>query len=145
MTSEYEKHRYDDIIDLPHHRSSVHPHMSMHDRAGQFSPFAALTGHEAAINETARYTDSKIELSDEVKLKLNEQLQTVSRSIGSGEKFKFTYFVPDEKKQGGAYEEHSGSVKKIDAIQGFVLLNDGKTIPIDRIIRIESHVFTDLI
>ncbi len=138
MASEYEKHRYDDIIDLPHHRSSVHPHMSMHDRAGQFSPFAALTGHEDAINETARYTDSQIELSDEVKAKINEQLREACRNIGSGEKLSFTYFVPDERKNGGAYVEHSGSVKKIDTIEGIVLLTDRTAIPINRIINIEE-------
>lgn len=138
MASEYEKHPYDDIIDLPHHRSSVHPHMSMHDRAGQFSPFAALTGHEEAINETARYTDSQIELSDEVKAKINEQLQEACRNIGSGEKLNFTYFVPDERKKGGAYVEHSGNVKKIDAIEGVVLLTDRTAIPINRIINIEE-------
>ena len=145
MASEFEKHRYDDIINLPHHQSSVHPHMSIHDRAAQFSPFAALTGHEDAINETARYTDSRIEISEETKLKLNEKLEIAAETAGSGNVFKFTYFVPDEKKSGGAYVEYSESVKKIDPLAGLVMLTDHTTIVINEIVGIESDFFKDQI
>ena len=74
MLNENETHRYDDIINLPHHVSSVHPHMSMYDRAAQFSPFAALTGHDEAVRETARLTDSFVELSEDAGEELNKKL-----------------------------------------------------------------------
>ena len=76
-------HKYDDIINLPHHVSKKHPQMSLHDRAAQFSPFAALTGHKAAINETARLTDEKQILSEDVIAKLNEQLNLIKENIGT--------------------------------------------------------------
>ena len=57
------KKNYDDIINLPHHVSDHHPRMSMSDRAAQFSPFAALTGYEQAVQETARRVDGKLEIA----------------------------------------------------------------------------------
>ena len=94
--------KYDDIIDLPHHVSKVHPQMSIWDRSAQFAPFAALTGHDAAIKETARLTDERLELSDEVIMKLNDQLNMIRDNIGTEQEISITYFVPDEKKSGGA-------------------------------------------
>ena len=96
-------HKYDDIINLPHHVSKKHPQMSLHDRAAQFSPFAALTGHKAAINETARLTDEKQILSEDVIAKLNEQLNLIKENIGTNPIVTITYFVPDDRKSGGAY------------------------------------------
>ena len=89
-------HKYDDIINLPHHDSKKHPQMSLHDRAAQFSPFAALTGHKAAINETARLTDEKQILSEDVIAKLNEQLNLIKENIGTNPIVTITYFVPRE-------------------------------------------------
>ena len=139
MTDEYEKHRYDDIIDLPHHRSCVHPHMSMHDRAAQFAPFAALTGHEEAIKETARLTEKRTELSADAKQRLNEKLLEAAESAGSGRRFRFTYFVPDERKSGGAYVTVSAGVRKVDPASGLVLLEDRSSIIINEITEIEEE------
>ena len=117
-------HKYDDIISLPHHVSKKHPQMSLHDRAAQFSPFAALTGHKAAINETARLTDEKQILSEDVIAKLNEQLNLIKENIGTNPIVTITYFVPDDKKSGGAYISYTGVVKKIDEVQSHCRLPD---------------------
>ena len=129
--------KYDDIIDLPHHQSETRPHMSMHDRAAQFAPFAALTGYGDAVEETARLTDVRIELSDTVKEEINSVLQTISDSIGCAPDAVITYFVPDAVKEGGAYTTITGKVKKIDRYTRSVILADGKTIPIDDLLSIE--------
>ena len=88
-----DNHRYDDIINLPNPTSKKHPRMSLYDRAAQFSPFAALTGHEAAIKETARQTDEKLMLSDEVIAELNEKLNLIAETIGTQQRVRITYFV----------------------------------------------------
>ena len=103
MLEDNNNHEYDDIIDLPHPTSRKHPRMSLHDRAAQFAPFAALTGHEAAIKETARLTDRKAELSDEMIAELNDQINIIRDNIGTDQIIAVTYFVPDEKKSGGEY------------------------------------------
>ena len=58
--------KYDDIIDLPHHVSETHARMSRHDRAAQFSPFAALTGFEDMIDDTARDTSERYEANEQL-------------------------------------------------------------------------------
>ena len=119
-----DNHSYDDIINLPHPTSRNHPRMSLHDRAAQFAPFAALTGHDAAIKETARLTDERLELSDEVIMKLNDQLNMIRDNIGTEQEVSITYFVPDDKKSGGAYLTHSGIVKKIDEFERKLIMQD---------------------
>ena len=126
---------YDDIIDLPHPTSARHPRMSMTDRAAQFSPFAALTGHGAAIQETARLTDRKIELTEDEKAVLDEKLCLL---LDAGGEAVFTYFLPDEKKKnGGAYVTAAGSIKKLDLLERRVILTDGAIIPVEDILEIE--------
>jgi hypothetical protein len=115
--------------------------MSAHDRAAQFSPFAALTGYEAAVAETARLTDKKVELDDYEKEALNERLRIIQEHIGEKPEVCFTYFVPDKKKAGGAYVDTTGTVKKIDDYSRLVILCDGTRIPIDEIINIEGDLF----
>lgn len=137
-------HKYDDIINLPHHVSKKHPQMSLHDRAAQFSPFAALTGHKAAINETARLTDEKQILSEDVIAKLNEQLNLIKENIGTNQTVTITYFVPDDKKSGGAYISHTGVVKKIDEYNHTVILTDKTVIPIEQISEIQSDIFSEI-
>ena len=105
-----DNHSYDDIINLPNPTSTKHPRMPLSDRAAQFSPFAALTGHEAAIKETARRTDEKLMLSDEVIAELNEKLKLIAETIGTQQVVRITYFVPDNKKAGGAYISCSGCI-----------------------------------
>lgn len=125
---------YDDIIHLPHPTSARHPRMPMIDRAAQFSPFAALVGHGAAIEETARLTDQKVELTEEEKTLLDEKLRLLLETGGEGT---FTWFLPDERKDGGAYITATGKVKKIDPLEGRVILKDGTAIPIEDILEIE--------
>lgn len=128
-------HQYDDIINLPHHQSETRPHMSNYDRAAQFSSFAALTGHEEAIEETARLTDRKIELDEYTKEALSFKLQIINDNPGA--EIAVTYFQPDDKKSGGAYLTLVGCVKKIDEIEQTVILTDKTAIPINRISEIE--------
>ena len=137
-------HKYDDIINLPHHVSKKHPQMSLHDRAAQFSPFAALTGHKAAINETARLTDEKQILSEDVIAKLNEQLNLIKENIGTNQIVTITYFVPDDKKSGGAYISYTGVVKKIDEYNRTVVLTDKTVIPIEQISEMQSDIFSEI-
>ena len=131
--------KYDDIIHLPHHVSTKHPQMPIVDRAAQFSPFAALTGHDAAIKETARLTDQRIELDESQKKFLNEKLLLIAEEIEKHPVRSITYFVPDMKKEGGAYVRISGAVKKIDTDNRWILMEEGERIPIDEIIEIESE------
>ena len=137
-------HKYDDIINLPHHVSKKHPQMSLHDRAAQFSPFAALTGHKAAINETARLTDEKQILSEDVIAKLYEQLNLIKENIGTNQTVTITYFVPDDKKSGGAYISHTGVVKKIDEYNHTVILTDKKVITIEQISEMQIDIFSEI-
>ena len=106
-------HRYDDIIDLPHHVSEKHPHMPMLDRAAQFSPFAALTGYDAAIVETARLTDQKRELTEEQKQVINKGLHELQKRIKNDPLVTVTFFKPDDRKSGGAYRTVTGNAKKV--------------------------------
>ena len=124
---------YDDIINLPHPTSAKHPRMSMAARAAQFSPFAALAGHGAAIRETARITDRRIELTEEEKAVLDEKLCLL---LDTGGEAAFTYFLPDEKKNGGAYVTAAGSIKKLDLMEHRVILADGAVIPVEDILEI---------
>ena len=127
---------YDDIINLPHPTSAKHPRMSLADRAAIFSPFAALVGHGAAIEETARLTDQKIELTEEEKTLLDEKLRLLLETDGVGA---FTWFLPDGRKEGGAYVTTVGTVKKIDPLEGRVILTDRTAISIEDILEIEAQ------
>lgn len=132
---------YDDIIHLPHHVSATHPHMPIIDRAAQFSPFAALTGHDAAIKETARLTEERVELDEYMKNALNDRLQTIANRLKEHPEIAITYFQPDIKKSGGAYVTADGTAKKIDEDERVVVMSDGTVVPIDEIINIEGQIF----
>ena len=140
-------HKYDDIINLPHHVSASHPQMSLLDRAAQFSPFAALTGHDAAIKETQRLTEEWVDLDEDRKKLLDEKLQMIRESLFSGKdghslpEIIFTYFKPDEKKKGGAYLAAQGKVRKIDEYSHQVILEDGTALTIEHIVGIEGELF----
>ena len=120
---------YDDIINLPHPTSARHPRMPIADRAAIFSPFAAL--------ETARLTDQRIELTEEEKALLDEKLRLLVETGGVGA---FTWFLPDERKDGGAYVTNLGTVKKIDPLEGRIILTNRTVIPIKDILEIEIQV-----
>ncbi len=129
--------KYDDIIGLPHHVSSTRPHMPMLDRAAQFQPFRALTGYEDAVQETARYTDEKVELTEDEKALLDMELQRLSDDIASRPQVTLTCFRPDKKKSGGAYVTTTGRLKKIDDIEGALILASGERIVIEDILDIQ--------
>lgn len=137
--SEYYKdvHRYDDIIQLPHHQSTERPHMSLHDRAAQFAPFSALSGHEEAIEETARLTEEKVVLDEVALSKINETLYNISQHLSEKWKVSITYFRPDALKNGGAYLTDVGVVKKLDTVNKLVILDCGMKISMNQIVRVE--------
>ena len=139
--SNNDEHRYDDIIDLPHHVSTKHPHMAPIDRAAQFSPFAALTGHEAAIKETARLTEERVQLDENSKELLDVRLQVLREHLTERPDVTFTFFEPDEKKSGGSYVTITGKVKKIDAYEAKIILENGTRVSIDDIVAIEGNLF----
>ena len=128
--------KYDDIIDLPHHVSVRHPQMSMIDRAAQFSAFKALTGLEDDLAETARVTDSRIELSEQELSILNEKFTQICQK--EHPIVKVTYFVPDLFKDGGRYETITGTVKRIDPYEKFLIFTDRTTIKITDITDIDE-------
>ena len=132
---------YDDIINLPRPTSARHPRMPMIDRAAQFSPFAALVGHGAAIEETARQTDTRAELSEDAQERLNLQLQQIAETAGQNIPVTVLYFVPDQKKAGGAYRSCTGSVKRIDEFEQTVIMTDQTVIPIAQICAVEGELF----
>ena len=121
---------YDDIIALPHPEPRTHPRMSLHDRAAQFSPFAALTGHSAAIAETGRLTDSRITLDESEMARVDAALQRLRELLPQAPAVSITYFVPDERKAGGSYQTVTGTARRIDTVNGVLLLTDRREIPI---------------
>ena len=136
---------YDDIINLPHHVSKTRPQMSMLDRAAQFAPFAALTGYDAAIKETGRLTDERIELDDDTRASLDMKQAYLFEIIDEQPKISVTYFIPDAKKSGGAYVTVTGNLKRFDEYARLMLLTDGKKIPMDDIVDIESDLFRGIL
>lgn len=133
--------KYDDILNLPHHVSASRPHMPAADRAAQFAPFAALTGYDAAVRETARQTDARLELDECEKEALNDKLRVIDEHLENAPEVTVTYFRPDGRKAGGAYVTVSGAVRKIDGYARVVVLADGGRIPIDEIAGIDSDLF----
>lgn len=133
-------HRYDDIIGLPHHQSATRPHMPLTDRAAQFSPFAALTGYDAVITETARLTDRRIELDEDEKAAITQKLRTVLEHIRERPELTVTWFRPDGKKDGGAYVTVTGKVRRIDEYSRTILMTDGTRIPICDVTALEEEL-----
>lgn len=139
--NEENTHKYDDIVNLPHPTSSKHPRMSLYDRAAQFSPFAALTGHDEAVKETARQTDRRIELDEVTISKLNAKINIIEDNLGEDVEVTVTYFVPDERKEGGSYQAITGRVKRLDEYESAVVMTDGRKISLEQIYDIESTLF----
>ena len=128
-----QKTPYDDIIHLPHHVSSERPQMSLHDRAAQFSPFAALVGYEEIIDETARQTTPERELDEAKKAELDRRVAALLAHLGEKPVVTIEYFVADERKSGGAYLVKTGAVVKISSVRKTLTLADGTVIPIQDI------------
>ena len=132
------KNPYDDIIELPHHVSCVHPQMSMEERAAQFSPFAALTGYGAVIQETARLTVPRLDLSESSQEEIKRKLDDLAEHLNERKKTAVTYYRPDQKKAGGAYVTASGVVRRIDHAAGVLQMEDGLRIPIPDILDVND-------
>lgn len=135
--------KFDDIINHKYTKSTTRRHMTMVERAAQFGAFKAVVGHEDALHETARLTDEKMELDEYTKVELNEKLQRIAIA-DEPEEVSITYFVPDERKQGGAYITKTGVVTKVREYERDVVMDDGTEIPIDAIIVIEGNQFNEM-
>lgn len=136
---------YDDIINMPHHESKTHKRMSMTERAGQFAPFAALTGFEGEVKETARLVDSEILLDEEFKEILDEKLKIIEAFIKDKPIVTITYFIPDKNKNGGKYETITGNIRIIDKVKQVIILSDKRKIDIDKILDIRSNILNGMV
>ena len=134
---------YDDILQLARPQSKKHRPMPMEDRAAQFSPFAALTGYDAAVSETARCTEERIELDPQEAERLGERLAALIKRQREQPELSLLYFVPDARKAGGAYVRLSGRLKKITDFPRCIYLTDGSRIPIEDIVAVESPCLND--
>ena len=132
------KRTYDDMLELPHHVSSVHPQMTMKERAAQFSPFAALTGYGDVIQETGRQTIPRLELSESSQEEIKRKLDWLAAHIVQHPQISVTYFLPDQRKAGGAYVTMSGRVKRIDDVKRILRFENGDSVKIADIAEIEA-------
>lgn len=131
---------YDDIKNMTRPQYPDLPPMSIHDRAAQFSPFAALVGYEDAVTETARLTDSRREMEQDEINELNRQLQELSERIGERPEIRVTYFIRDKKKEGGRYASKVGNARVLDQYNNVILFTDGESVSVKDMY---SVVFTD--
>ena len=136
--------KYDSIMNLPHHVSKTRPQMPMSDRAAQFAPFAALTGYDSVIKEIGRLTDEKIELDEEALTALDMRYQILIDALDDKPEITITFFKADEHKKGGKYLAVTGTVKKIDAFERLIVMQDGVKIPMDDVLSIEGKLFSTL-
>ena len=133
--------KYDDILHLPHPTSNKHPRMSIRDRAAIFSPFAALSGHGAAIAETARLTDRRVELDEDTRAELDRRQAVLLEHLSEQPEITITWFRPDGRKDGGAYRTGTGRLKKVDEAARTLTLLDGTSIPLEDVAWLESAWF----
>lgn len=132
---------YDDIIHLPHHVSRTRPQMSIQDRAAQFSPFAALTGYDAAVRETARLTEDRIQPDEEVLAELDRRFRQLVRCLEEHPEIRVTWFRPDRRKAGGSYVTTTDRVRKISLAERRLTLESGLELPMDEILTLEGALF----
>lgn len=138
------RHPYEDILSVPRPTTHVHPPMSRQDRAAQFAPFAALTGHDAAIRETARTTQARRQLSEDEKLILDRKQQFLLEQVHQHPQVTVTYFQPDTRKVGGTYQVFTGHVRALDTFRRLFRTMEGRDIPVDDIMDLESPLFSQL-
>lgn len=136
-----EENRYDDIINLPYPVTTTRQRMSMHDRAAQFSPFAALVGYDDCVDEAARLTDSKLELTEDQANALNEKLQILKEYADVQPMVAIEYFVPDKLKSGGAYVTVTGNFRRIDEYNNTLILTSGSVVCLGDIFQIRGEIF----
>ena len=135
------KSAVNDIFRLPHHVSQHHPQMPMLDRAAQFAPFAALTGYEAAVGETARLTAERRELDAQEAEELNRRLVAIIARLPDRPEATIEYFVPDDRKAGGAFVSVTGRVRHISVPERTLVMEDGTVIPLDDVVSVASEIF----
>lgn len=135
---------YDDLIYLPHPVSRKHPPMSAMDRAAQFSPFSALTGYEAVLREAGRLTDNRAELSEYSRDILDQKQKILLDTAPTHPEITVTYFIPDRRKQGGAYGTLKGNLKRIDLARRVIILLDGTEVSLDDVADIQCELFAGL-
>lgn len=133
-------HRYDDIIGLPRHQSSKHQPMPRSGRAAQFAPFAALSGYDAAVQETARLTERQLEVDEEGLALMNEKLHALLEVIHDQPEITITFFEPDTRKAGGAYISVTGRIRRIDEVRRLIILTDRTEITMDSICQIDCSL-----
>lgn len=138
------RHPYEDILSVPRPTAHVRPLMPRQDRAAQFAPFAALTGHDAAIRETARTTQARRQLSEDEKLILDRKQQFLLEQVHQHPQVTVTYFQPDTRKAGGAYQVFTGHVRALDTFRRLLRTMEGRDIPVDDIVDLESPLFSQL-
>ena len=139
------ENNYEDIINLPHHTSKKYPRMSLEARSAQFAPFAALTGYDEVLIETARLTNERVEIDETIKVIIDSKLQIIKEHIMQKPLITFMYFVPDLKKDGGKYVTVTGNVKKIDEYRNVLILENKTEIPISEIIDINENIVKNYI
>ena len=132
-------HDYDDIINLPHYEPKHHPRMSMWNRAAQFAPFAALTGYDAAIQESNRVTEDWINLEESGNEELNRKMELILSKLSEQPHVTIEYFVPDEHKEGGSYQSYTGNIKRSDEYEKTMVMTDGKKIQLKMITNITDN------
>lgn len=137
--------KYDDIINLPHHVSKKHPQMSLHDRAAQFAPFAALTGYDEEVRETARITEEFHLVLGREKEEIDQKLLILQQNQYSHPVISIQYFVPDNRKKGGRYEEMTEGIKKLDVVNEKLIMIDGTVICFKHIKEINGDIFNAII
>lgn len=130
--------KYNDIIHLPHPTSPRHPRMAVSARAAQFSPFAALNGHESAIAETARLTQQQIELTEDKKNELDRKMLRLRPLLPHHPQLTLTYFVPDCHKSGGAYVTYTGNLRRIHPIDHTLYFTDGTIVFPNTVLELDS-------
>lgn len=136
--------KYDDIINFSRPKSK-HSKMTLEQRSAQFAPFSALTGYEGQIKETARLTDKRLELDEEAKSILDLKIQIIKEKLNQQPKIEITYFVPDNKKDGGRYETVNSIIRKIDEYYNKIIMNNGISIDIGEIIDIQGDIFNNIL
>lgn len=128
---------YEDMLELPHPVSKMHPQMPRRDRAAQFAPFAALTGYEEAVREAARITEEKMILDEDSKVQLDWKLRCLQEKVEEKPVITVTYFMKDERKKGGKYVTVTGVLKKIDSYTHQFVLENGEEIPVEDVVSLD--------
>jgi len=121
---------YEDIKKMRRPQYADLPPMSIHDRAAQFAPFAALVGYGDAVEETERLTEGRREMEEDEIGELNRRLAELSERLKERPKIRVTYFIPDKKKSGGRYASKIGNARTIDLYDNRIIFTDGEAVAV---------------